>query len=536
MTWRLIGLMSVVLFLSLGAFFVLLSLSEDDIMDEVTRTVSAVGTKTLSAFVDLSVGASWERGAGGAGQPRRFITRRFKEGEGFEEVSQEERIQRWVSEGLTAPPPAGKGLFVIRIAGGPLKGIAGEDGEQVAPDFAGYDSIYFSAAAVEVESEQEEMRARIPFFRSVDARMVTIDLESAAPDAAGAGAEEPAAQGPLAIQDELVFNVPTRDYQSIFDKIRKRSLLLLMGVFMVGMLLSAGLARRFTRPIRELDRGLRRLTKGDLDVSVKVSGQEEVSRLGHAFNDMTRRLRFSRERAREVTRSEKLSALGRLAAGVAHDVRNPLHSIGLTLQHLQDTCRPESDDSRGEFDRSMALIRGEIRRLDELVGNFLAFARSDRQSRQSVRPHDLLQETARLVQKDAERRGISVEIGAEDDAVTIEVHAESVRSALLNLVLNSFEAMPEGGVVSLDCSSSRDDESGKGVRIEVRDTGCGISEEDREQVFEFGYTSREAGHGLGLAMVHQIVVEEHGGRISLESEPGKGTTICLEFPEGEPLS
>ncbi|MFH0943857.1 MAG: ATP-binding protein [Planctomycetota bacterium] len=532
MTWRLIGLMSAVLFLSLGAFFVLLSLSEDDIMDEVTRTVSAVGTKTLSAFVDLHGAPAWSPKEDGAAATRRIITRHFTEGEGFEAVSEEERIQRWISEGLASPPPPGNGLFVIRIAGGPPREVADEEGAGPGPGFASYGSVYLSGAEVQVESEREEVRARIPIFRSVDAEMVTIDLQSDDPDPDGAGAQEPAVQGPRTIRDELVFRVPTRDYQSIFDRIRKRSLLLLMGVFMVGMVLSAGLARRFTRPIRELDRGLRLLTTGDLDVSVKVSGQEEVSRLGHAFNDMTRRLRFSRERAKEVTRSEKLSALGRLAAGVAHDVRNPLHSIGLTLQHLQDTCRPESDDPRAEFDRSMALIRGEIRRLDELVGNFLTFARSDRQERRSVRPQDLLQETARLVQKEAERRGITVEIGGEDDASLIEVHAESVRSALLNLVLNSFEAMPQGGVVSLSCSSGKGEDNGPAVRIEVRDTGCGISEEDREQVFEFGYTSREAGHGLGLAMVHQIVVEEHGGRVSLESEPGKGTRICLEFPEG----
>jgi signal transduction histidine kinase len=108
----------------------------------------------------------------------------------------------------------------------------------------------------------------------------------------------------------------------------------------------------------------------------------------------------------------------------------------------------------------------------------------------------------------------------------VEGDVESIRSSILNLVLNSFEAMAEGGTLILAVSG----EAGE-MRLEVADTGCGIAEENQEKVFDFAYTSREDGHGLGLAMVHQLVVEDHGGRVELHSRPGEGTRVILIFPE-----
>jgi two-component system NtrC family sensor kinase len=304
-------------------------------------------------------------------------------------------------------------------------------------------------------------------------------------------------------------------------------LVLFLGVFLLGTILSVAVAARFTRPVRRLDAGMRKLTEGDLDVQVEAHGRDEVGRLGRAFNEMARRLRASRDREREMTRREKLSALGRLAAGVAHDVRNPLHSIGLTLQHLREAARPTEQDRGEEFDRSVGIIRKEVRRLDGLVSNFLRFARSDRRTRVAVDLPEVLRDTARLVEKEAERRRIRVEVVTEGDIRPFPADPESIRSSILNLVMNSFEAMQEGGSLSLKLRGSPDE-----VTLEVADTGRGIPQEDQERVFEFAYTTREDGHGLGLAMVHQVVVEDHGGRISLDSRPGEGTRVRIAFPLG----
>jgi signal transduction histidine kinase len=318
------------------------------------------------------------------------------------------------------------------------------------------------------------------------------------------------------------------NYENLFATLRNRSLFLFMGVFVVGLVLSTGLASRFTRPIRKLDAGIRKLSAGDLDVAVDAGDKGEIGRLARAFNEMAGKLRANREREREMVRREKLSSLGRLAAGVAHDVRNPLHSIGLTLQHLSESARPESTDRQEEFDHSIDVIRGEIRRLDDLVGNFLRFARTERQERRPVDMSELLRETVLLVEKEAERRGVRIDLATSDDLTPVMADGERIRSAILNLILNSFEAMPEGGALTLELRADGDE-----VVLVVADTGEGIPEEDRERVFDFAYTSRETGHGLGLAMVHHCVVEEHGGRVSLESRPGEGTEVRLRLPTND---
>ena len=304
-----------------------------------------------------------------------------------------------------------------------------------------------------------------------------------------------------------------------------QSSLAFLGVLVFGAALSAGVAARFTRPVRRLDAAIHSLSAGDLHARVDVRGKDEVARLGAAFNEMARSLHAHRQREREMTRREKLSALGQLAAGVAHDVRNPLHSMALTLQHLAQAARPESEAKQQEFDESVSVIREEIGRLDELVANFLRFTRAEARQRTVVEPGQLVNETVRLVEKEAARRSVVIRTDVAKGLPDALVDAEGLRSALLNLVLNAFEAMPGGGELLLRASCD-----GEAFEIEVRDDGRGIEAELQEQVFDFAYTTKDGGHGLGLAMVHQVIVEDHGGEVELDSSVGEGTRIVLRLP------
>ena len=131
-----------------------------------------------------------------------------------------------------------------------------------------------------------------------------------------------------------------------------------------------------------------------------------------------------------------------------------------------------------------------------------------------------------FVEKEGQRRGVRIGVVEEGDPAIVEGNMESIRSSVLNLVLNSFEAMLEGGTLTLTVREADGE-----ARLEVADTGRGIPEEEQEKVFEFAYTTREDGHGLGLAMVHQVVVEDHGGRVTLRSRIGEGTRVLLAFPQ-----
>jgi signal transduction histidine kinase len=528
MTFRLVGLMSLVLLVSLAAFALVMNSYQSEVMQEVTRTVSAVGKATLETFEhhQLPVGVKIVASAHGKG-----------EGTGF----QYKIITGDPSKDSPISPKPDH-VQIIRLDGhdpakeaGTLETQTTQEGYVVVrvhevraePNSAGDTVLHIPAWPLPEDAQAPQDSAQ----GSESLAWVPDDTASST-NVVAPGVDLPHKPGDGAVfvktaRKDILLPIPTREFGDLFAGFRRRTLFLFLGIFLLGTLLSAGLAARFTRPVRRLDAGIRRLAEGDLDVRVDSKGNDEVGRLGRAFNDMAARLQSSRKRELEMRRREKLSALGRMAAGVAHDVRNPLHSIGLTLQNLQETARPHEAERRYEFDRSLAVIRDEIRRLDRLIENFLRFARSDRAARVPMDLAALARETAQLVEKEAERRGVSVRVSAEGTPAVIEGDAEAIRSSILNLVLNSFEAMPQGGSLMLSVRQAEGE-----LRLEVIDTGRGIPKEDQEKVFEFAYTTREDGHGLGLAMVHQVVVEDHGGRVTLSSLPGEGTRVLLAFPRG----
>lgn len=482
MTLRLVALMGVVLLLCLGAFGLLANHYHQQVMDEAAA-IATESAKAIFATLEASSEGDWS-----------FTSR--------------------------TPPP---GMAKIRGSRGQLLIVGDADPDETRKLIQEMALRRLGSAGAATDYEINRVEAKggqrhefIVRVEGIHARtddkgvMLTIPTSAQAPqDAEGS---------------EIRLPIATGDYKGLFDRARNQSLFMFLGVFVVGIALSAGVAARFTRPARRLDAALRELSDGDLETEVEVRGNDEMARLGLAFNEMTRKMRANRERAREMVRRDKLSALGRLAAGVAHDVRNPLHSIGLTLTHLTDTGRPQDPGRAGEFDRSVTMIRGEIRRLDQLVVNFLRFANGDNRERQKVDLRALVEETARLVRKEAEWRGIELVLDLED-VPELDVDVEAIRSSLLNLVLNSCEAMPRGGRLDIVLRAGDGE-----VRLEVGDTGRGIPAAEREKVFDFGYSTREGGSGLGLVMVHQCIVEDHGGRVMLESEEGRGTRVRLALP------
>ncbi len=527
MTFRLVGLMSLVLLLSLAAFALVMNSYQADVMDEVTRTVSMVGKATLQTFERHTLPSGIKIVAASAPDT----------GDGKAKLGFKYKLITHDLPAEALPNPADH-VAIIRLdphdAPGAVEG---------APASSPNKMVVVRVEEVRAESDAAgDTVLRIPTwqvqeytkfdggapgsFTWVAGRSYPVTAAGAeAAPAAGSPATPATGSALMSARQEIVLPIPTREFRDLFAGFRERTLYLFLGILVLGTILSAGLAARFTRPVRRLDAGIRRLAEGDLDVRVEAEGGDEVGRLGRAFNEMADRLRASRQREADVRRREKLSALGRMAAGVAHDVRNPLHSIGLTLQNLQETARPTEPERSRDFDRSVLVIRDEIRRLDRLIENFLRFARSDRAAHLRVDLARLARETAQLVEKEAERRGVRVLVASDGPPVVVEGDVEAIRSSILNLVLNSFQAMPQGGTLSLSVRQTEEE-----AQLEVADTGHGIPNQDQERVFDFAYTTREEGHGLGLAMVHQVVVEDHGGRVSLSSCPGEGTQVLMAFP------
>ena len=219
--------------------------------------------------------------------------------------------------------------------------------------------------------------------------------------------------------------------------------------------------------------------------------------------------------------SRKLSALGRLMAGVAHEVKNPLNAMTIHLELLKQKAGPQP-----AVQKHVDVIGSEIRRLDEVVNGFLKFARPDELKLQPVHLASLISDVVTTVAPEAERNRVAVKVDCPQSLPEINADHGMLRQALLNLALNACQAMPDGGTLKIGCRST----ARRKVEINVEDTGVGIPPEHLSRIFDLYFTTKEKGSGIGLSMVYRIV-QLHDGEVEVQSTPGSGTRFRLIFPQ-----
>jgi PAS domain S-box-containing protein len=225
----------------------------------------------------------------------------------------------------------------------------------------------------------------------------------------------------------------------------------------------------------------------------------------------------------ESKRSERLSALGNLAAGVAHEIRNPLNAISIAAQRLKSEFKPTSAEE--DYQNFLSNILSEIKRLDQIVIQFLSLARSQKLNLEPTDSAAYLSEILNLVKVEAEAKGIRVQSRLSDSA-TLKIDRPEMKKALLNIILNGMEAMQSGGTLTVE---TRHRTGADVLEIVISDTGKGIPAEDISKIFQPYFSTKEKGSGLGLAIAHRIVTD-HKGKIEVKSEVGKGTSFVISLP------
>jgi len=326
--------------------------------------------------------------------------------------------------------------------------------------------------------------------------------------------------------------IPLDDFTYLIGRARLLNFLLTFTVFIIGIGITIYLVNRFIHPIDQLVEASEQIARGNFAVHLKARTQDELGRLIERFNNMAFRLQQQKALEDQVKRSERLAMIGELGARLAHEIRNPLNAMALTIDHVRDRFTPAGEGEHHEFKTYLDNVRNEILRLNRLVVEFLKFARPPHVRKAPVQLLSLLRQIVQLVSTEAEEQKIQIKVDIPPALTEILADEELLKTAFLNIIFNAFQAMPGGGVLTLQVQPVVEENPEcptPGVRILFSDTGRGISPEHREKIFEPYFTTKEGGSGLGLTITHQII-EEHGGLITVESPPGEGATFTVTLP------
>jgi signal transduction histidine kinase len=265
----------------------------------------------------------------------------------------------------------------------------------------------------------------------------------------------------------------------------------------------------------DVARQILRKNRGGIFISVAFMVFITLFSMWFLYKNQTKHLYKMREMERRVHQAKRLSALGRLAAGVAHEIRNPLNAISMAIQRLQADSPNKLTD----------VIRDEIRRLNNIIEEFLSISRSRRLEFNRHDLLELLEQIVLVVRNEAESKGIEIKTWWEDSPLMVSMDLDKMKQALFNIINNAMESISDEGSVTVSVEREGKDS----VSVKVSDTGSGLSPDEIEHIFDLDYTTKDKGLGLGLALAHEII-EGHGGEIHVTSQPGEGTKFEILLP------
>jgi two-component system, NtrC family, nitrogen regulation sensor histidine kinase NtrY len=303
------------------------------------------------------------------------------------------------------------------------------------------------------------------------------------------------------------------------------------GVAGIGILFAVGaslwIAARVSRPIEQLAAAAGEVAKGRWDTHVPVHSKDEVGALAQSFNRMTSQLVEQRDR---LLQSERVAAWRELARRLAHELKNPLFPLQLTVENMIRARQLSPAEFDEVFTEGSATLQSEIANLKTIIGRFSDFSKMPKPVNETIDARDVVRGVLNLYQPALREHvpPITLQYEANPSPLIISADPELLRRAISNLVLNAIDAMPKGGELRVSAACRKNG----ATEIRISDSGVGLTPEECERLFTPYYTTKEYGTGLGLAIV-QSVVADHRGKISVESQPGAGATFIIELPPAD---
>ena len=323
----------------------------------------------------------------------------------------------------------------------------------------------------------------------------------------------------------LLLGSSRKELVNLRREILKTAAFVALAALLIGLLVSWWVSRRITRPVEELANGARDVASGRWDTHIDVKGSDEIGQLAAAFNDMTKTLASQKEK---LVQTERVAAWRELARRLAHELRNPLFPLQITVENLQRARQLGPQQFQEVFSEATATLKAELANLNSIVGRFSDFSKMPAPQFTRVNVNEVLRNAVRLFEPQFTAVGkpsIATEFFLSESLPEIDADPDLLHRAFQNLALNALDAMPAGGTITFKSS-----DAGESVRIEVADTGKGLTPEECSRLFTPYYTTKQLGTGLGLAIV-QSVVSDHHGSISVSSEEGRGAAFRIDLPK-----
>lgn len=317
--------------------------------------------------------------------------------------------------------------------------------------------------------------------------------------------------------------INTDDFSTFMRRRLFARLFAVIIVFGAGMILTVYLARSYTKPIEEVVSVAQSVAAGNLNHELNADRKDEIGKLAQSFNFMVARLREQRDLEEKLRKAEHLAGIGQFATSIAHEIKNPLNFISLSIDLIREKYKPADSSTQEKFESMIVNIKNEIQRVSRFAESFLEYGKPLELNRQSTNMGRLLDEVIDLVTAKAQMENIEIRKACES-LPELFIDPEFIKTCFYNIFLNAFQAMPSGGVITVTTKQRNNR-----FLFILEDTGIGIPEDRIARVFDPFFTTKTTGLGLGLALTKRVI-EEHKGSVEITSIEGRGTTFTISLP------
>lgn len=295
-------------------------------------------------------------------------------------------------------------------------------------------------------------------------------------------------------------------------------------IFSIGIIITYFISVRYTKPINTLTDAAIKVAQGDLSCRLNINRKDEIGRIAESFNFMVQKLQENQVLQRRLREAEHLSAIGQLSRTIAHEVRNPLNYINLSIDHLIEKLKQEKQESNN-YTKLLENMKQEIYRVNNLITEYLEYTRPLKLNKKPLSIIELIDEVVSFIEVTADREGVSV---YKDYAIdfTLSMDKDLMKSCILNIVTNALHAVKQSEVKNIFIKTEMAEDE---ILIKIADTGLGVPDEFIDKIFEPFFSTKKSGLGLGLPLAKKVI-EEHGGRIEFISKKGQGSEVRIYLP------